>query len=500
MSGINSAEKIECNETSPTPRKVLDKSKALTSIESNKEVRNPKNQESIGTESNVLIEGIQQANRDKVDSSYYYVNVADENEKEENQLNSNRVLVEEVQEYFSNPDSLESLKELSKEKVIDFGEKIKELSDLQGKENHTIIVGFGGTVFMEKTPDGLKPNMMTKSVLKELPPAVSDKFYIQGFDAFRIDSSDVEFHRIHDLLIAMNYWHKCVKENNNIKDKFRGFLVTHGTDTMAESSTYTAMCAGQHLPYPIVFTGSQRSIYEGRNDARMNLEQSLLTAESMERNNYADVVIVFGEKVLLAVGAEKFTTRKDGFRTTMHPVLFDFTKLDDDENTDSIDFHSITRTRNGGVSMFRVFGGVSSALEIHASVGLSTKRLVRWAEDEEIKGIFIQPYKTGTINHRVLDAIKNITEERNIPAFCVTNKKLTTGSGQYEQVNTMLNYGINPLRMTMLAAKAKFERVEREVQRTYPESDCNKKQEIQVKMQEQLIGEIPPNNKYGDDN
>lgn len=75
---------------------------------------------------------------------------------------------------------------------------------------------------------------------------------------------------------------------------YDGFVVTHGTDTMAYSSTALSFL----LPYPsppIVFTGSQRPLFEVRSDARRNL---LCSAAYAAEKNLRDVSIFFDTLLL----------------------------------------------------------------------------------------------------------------------------------------------------------------------------------------------------------
>ncbi|CAG5133526.1 unnamed protein product, partial [Candidula unifasciata] len=75
--------------------------------------------------------------------------------------------------------------------------------------------------------------------------------------------------------IGITDWIKiatCIKDNYQDYD---GFVVLHGTDTMAYSaSALSFMC--ENLGKPIVFTGSQIPIFEARNDGVDNFLASLI--------------------------------------------------------------------------------------------------------------------------------------------------------------------------------------------------------------------------------
>ena len=84
-------------------------------------------------------------------------------------------------------------------------------------------------------------------------------------------------------------------------DEYDGFVITHGTDTMA----YTAAALSyliQNSPKPIVITGAQKPIDMDNTDARINLADSLLFASSPKAHG---VNIVFDGKVIAGTRGKK---------------------------------------------------------------------------------------------------------------------------------------------------------------------------------------------------
>ncbi|KAJ8399152.1 hypothetical protein AAFF_G00415310 [Aldrovandia affinis] len=72
-------------------------------------------------------------------------------------------------------------------------------------------------------------------------------------------------------------WASIGKDIEKHYEKYDGFVILHGTDTMAyTASALSFMC--EHLGKPIILTGSQVPIYEMRNDGRDNLLGALLIA------------------------------------------------------------------------------------------------------------------------------------------------------------------------------------------------------------------------------
>jgi L-asparaginase len=101
-------------------------------------------------------------------------------------------------------------------------------------------------------------------------------------------------------------------------DGFSGFVVAHGTDTMAFTASAVAFALGDHLPFPVVFTGAQTTPDVLFGDARTNLYRACLVAQEP----IPEVVICFGEYVFRAVRAQKKDDRRfDGFESPTFPPL-----------------------------------------------------------------------------------------------------------------------------------------------------------------------------------
>jgi L-asparaginase len=102
-----------------------------------------------------------------------------------------------------------------------------------------------------------------------------------------------------------------------------GFVVLHGTDTMA----YTASALSymlQHLAKPVVFTGAQLPISEPRSDARENLITALEIASAREEGQalVPEVCIYFDSELLRGNRAKKAESMHfDAFRSENYPAL-----------------------------------------------------------------------------------------------------------------------------------------------------------------------------------
>jgi len=159
-----------------------------------------------------------------------------------------------------------------------------------------LCIGTGGTIASEMASDGLAPELSANQLLRYVPQ-------VQEFcrpvcqQLFSIDSTNMAPSRW--LQIAA-----CIREHY---DEFDGFVITHGTDTMA----YTAAALSyliQRCPKPIILTGAQKPIESDNTDSKINLEDAFRCACSPLRG----VMVVFNGKVILGTRARK--THSKSFR------------------------------------------------------------------------------------------------------------------------------------------------------------------------------------------
>ena len=96
-------------------------------------------------------------------------------------------------------------------------------------------------------------------------------------------------------------WVRIGKDIVDHYHEYDGFVVLHGTDTMAYTASALAFLL-QGLQKPVVVTGSQIPLCEVRNDARENIITSLLIAAD---DDLPEVCLCFGEKLLRGCRAVK---------------------------------------------------------------------------------------------------------------------------------------------------------------------------------------------------
>ena len=169
------------------------------------------------------------------------------------------------------------------------------------------MISTGGTIASINKGKGLAPGLNSRELVEYLN-LDKNKVVIDTLDLMSIDSTDIQVKDWLKISTAIR---------NNYKD-YDGFVITHGTDTLA----YTA-CAISYLIQnsrkPIVLTGAQKSIFSDITDAKLNLTDSI-TYVCDDRSS--DVNIVFNGKVIAGTRGRKEKTKSyDAFTSLNYPVL-----------------------------------------------------------------------------------------------------------------------------------------------------------------------------------
>lgn len=169
-----------------------------------------------------------------------------------------------------------------------------------------LLIYTGGTIGMKEDPtvQALKPFDFSQ-ILEEVPELGKFACRIDSytFDPL-IDSSDVE----------PAFWIELVNLIEEKYDLYDGFVVLHGTDTMAYSASAVSFLI-EGLTKPVIFTGSQLPIGAPRTDGKENLISSVEIASGKDAEGHAlvpEVCICFDNVLIRGNRATKINS--DNFR------------------------------------------------------------------------------------------------------------------------------------------------------------------------------------------
>lgn len=179
-----------------------------------------------------------------------------------------------------------------------------------------LLIYTGGTIGMIQNPTTGALEAFNFDQLKENVPELKRfNYHIQSYQfQSPIDSSDME----------PSLWSKLVKVIANNYDQYDGFVILHGTDTMAYTASALSFML-ENLNKPVILTGSQLPIGMLRTDGKENLITAIEIAAAKHADGTAvvpEVCIFFENKLLRGnrttkINAENF----NAFRSYNYPVL-----------------------------------------------------------------------------------------------------------------------------------------------------------------------------------
>ncbi len=183
------------------------------------------------------------------------------------------------------------------------------------KERSILIIYTGGTIGMVHDPEkgSLVPIDFTQ-ITRHVPVLSTSGFSIQSvsFDPVT-DSSNID----------PAIWIKMAETIEENYDFFDGFVVLHGTDTMAYSASALSFML-ENLAKPVIFTGSQLPIGLLRTDGRENLITSIEIAAAEENGSpiVPEVCIYFDNELTRGNRTTKFSAEHfDAFNSPNYPPL-----------------------------------------------------------------------------------------------------------------------------------------------------------------------------------
>ena len=182
----------------------------------------------------------------------------------------------------------------------------QEFQRADAPKKRILLVATGGTIASQESENGLTPGLGGNDLLKAVPEAGAF-CQVDTVQVINIDSTNIQPEQW--LLIA-----RAIEEHY---DQYDGFVVSHGTDTMAYTASMLSYLI-QNPQKPIVLTGAQKPIEEGITDARKNLADSFCFCA---QDGVKGVYIVFNGEAIVGTRARKMRTKSYGaYESVNFPV------------------------------------------------------------------------------------------------------------------------------------------------------------------------------------
>ena len=234
-----------------------------------------------------------------------------------------------------------------------------------------LMIGTGGTIASTPTEYGLAPGLTPSDILSYIP-AVRQVCEVDAIQVCNLDSTNV----------TPEHWQLLVRTVQEHYEAYAGFVICHGTDTLAYTAAALSYLIQNNLK-PVVITGAQKPIDLEITDARLNLRDSLRFASDDRAHG---VNIVFGGKVIAGTRAKKERSKSyNAFASINYP---DIAVIQDHRVIFYIDDRSRVRER------VRFYHGMDSkVLLLKLIPGMDGRMLNRMAEDYD--AVIIESFGVG---------------------------------------------------------------------------------------------------------
>ncbi len=296
-------------------------------------------------------------------------------------------------------------------------------------------------------------------------------------DLCREGMPEYDFYELSPLLdssnMAVTEWNRIGAKIAELYDSYDGFVVLHGTDTMAYTASALSFML-ENVCKPVVLTGSQIPLCEIRSDGRDNLITSMLIAAE---GRVREVCLYFGGVLLRGNRATKMSA--DGLFAFDSPNLPHLAEAGINVRYLPIppppckgNAFSFAPFREVPIGVLKVFPGINFSLfDV-----VMTKKL---------RGVVLETFGAGNIpgeGGSLLPIIKEAFLGGAVVTVCSQCPQGTVSLGAYAASAELVEAGaVSGFDMTTEAAVAKL---------YYLFSKGYKKEEIKEKMEENLAGEL----------
>ncbi|MBN2009150.1 asparaginase [candidate division KSB1 bacterium] len=261
-----------------------------------------------------------------------------------------------------------------------------------------LILFCGGTLVMEQDRDGVlvaPPHERAVRNLLTIEPKLSQVAELAVTYIDNIDSTNIN----------PSHWDKIARTISEEYNKYDGFIITHGTDTMAYTSSALSF-ALQNIGKPVILTGSQIPGSKIETDARRNL----INAVRVATHDIAGVMIVFYERIIWGTRASKVSESKLNAFQSLNWDLLGEIRID-------IRFSDNHFRRHDGKLNLQT--GYEQNIAVATFVPGTPTRVLLQLLESGIKGLVLRGYGSGNVGYEYLDVLREAGKQ-NIPVVVNT--------------------------------------------------------------------------------
>ncbi|WP_234572094.1 asparaginase [Rhodohalobacter sp. 614A] len=237
-----------------------------------------------------------------------------------------------------------------------------------------LLLQTGGTIAMHFDENGneLDPDKWTDVLYKEMPE-LSKIAEIKIQNVFFEDSSDINKY----------HWNKLSEQIDKQFDEFDGFVILHGTDTMAYTASALSF-ALQNISKPVILTGSQVPMSNIRSDARRNL----INAIELATYDIHEVAICFNDHLYRGNRSTKMSIGDfDAFASPNYPPLAEV-GIHIELSADLLESHSLER------KCYSDFDDAVQVIKIYPNLNPA---FLEFFDLDQTKAVILEAFGSGNI-------------------------------------------------------------------------------------------------------
>jgi L-asparaginase len=299
------------------------------------------------------------------------------------------------------------------------------------KDASILIIYTGGTIGMVHDP---KTGSLVPIDFKHITDHVPE------LSKFGYDLQSISFDPVKDSSnIDPGIWIKMAETIEKNYDRFDGFVVLHGTDTMAYSASALSFML-ENLAKPVIFTGSQLPIGLLRTDGRENLITSIEIAAAKDKGAaiVPEVCIYFDNELTRGNRTTKYSAEHfDAFNSPNYPPLaevglhlkFNFNDIHYPIKNKKLILHKSFDTN---VAILKLFPGINRNF---VQAVINTKGL---------KGLIIETFGSGNAPTYkwFIDDLRNFIQKGGIIYNVTQCHGGSVEMGLYETSRQLLEVGV----------------------------------------------------------
>lgn len=260
------------------------------------------------------------------------------------------------------------------------------------------ILFCGGTITMKKNKSGALEPFHDANDLVKIVPDIEKFANLSFIQLVNIDSTNMD----------PSIWTKITKTIIENEKNYDGFVITHGTDTMAYTASALSY-ALHNINKPIIITGSQKPLRDIPSDAPNNLINAVIAATQMKHGT----LIVFGQKILQGNRSTKVSESDlEPFDSPMVPPV-GIIRLEHEINN--------IHVQKNHKDFFSNINFDSNILTVKITPGLSKDSLEKMFFSG-YKGIIFESYGPGNIPDSLMPFL-NKAKEKEIPIIILSQCK-----------------------------------------------------------------------------